>query len=169
MPAAGHLDLSVGGPSVYPTLPREVLQGQSKPGDGWDVNAGEDANRRSIYIHVKRSLAVPLLTAFDFPDTDSSCEARFKTVQPAQALALLNSDFLNAEARRLAGATSGETPARVAEIFRRVYLREPSADEVHETVDLVERLKAEHGVAPEDALAMAALVAFNSNEFLYVR
>ena len=70
-----------------PKLSQEVLATQSRPGDGWGESSPEEAARRSVYIHVKRSLLTPLLTAFDFPDVDASCEARFVTTQPGQALA----------------------------------------------------------------------------------
>ncbi len=38
--AAGLLDLRLGGPSVYPPIPREVLAGQSRPGEGWPTSRG---------------------------------------------------------------------------------------------------------------------------------
>ncbi len=44
------------GPSIYPTLSKEVLAGQSRPGSGWGNSSEEERNRRSVYIHVKRSL-----------------------------------------------------------------------------------------------------------------
>ena len=106
-----------------PKLSQEVLATQSRPGDGWGESTPEEQARRSVYIHVKRSLLPPLLTAFDFPDVDSSCEARFVTTQPGQALAMLHGDFLNEQAGKLAtrvakgsradaGAKSPIDPAR---------------------------------------------------------
>ena len=166
--AAGNLDLTVGGPSVYPRLPQEVLAGQSKPGDNWDLKGGDRANRRSVYIHVKRSLAVPLLKAFDAPDPDSSCEARFKTVQPAQALTLLNSEFLNEQAAVLAKSVA-EAPDPVAGVYERV-LRRPVTDaERADAARFLDSLAADHGLEGVDALKLLALVAFNGSEFLYVR
>ena len=50
----------------------------------------------------------PLLTAFDFPDVDSSCEERFKTTQPGQALAMINGEFLNEQASKLAARVATE-------------------------------------------------------------
>ncbi len=98
----GRLNDSLYGPSIYPEISKEVLAGQSVPGSGWDTSRKEDQTRRSIYIHVKRSLVVPLLSSFDFPETDASCEARFITTQPGQALGMLNGDFLDEESRALA-------------------------------------------------------------------
>ncbi|MEM1067244.1 MAG: PSD1 and planctomycete cytochrome C domain-containing protein, partial [Planctomycetota bacterium] len=95
---SGSLNRSVYGPSMYPKLSKEVLAGQSRPGSGWGNSSEQDRNRRSVYIHVKRSLLTPLLTAFDFPDPDLTCEDRFATLQPGQALSLLNSDFVHEQA-----------------------------------------------------------------------
>ena len=97
--ASGNLNVKkMYGPSIYPSIPKEVLAGQSQPGVGWGKSSPEEAARRSIYIHIKRSLAVPILTAFDVPDTDSGCAVRFTTTQPTQALGMLNGEFLNEQA-----------------------------------------------------------------------
>lgn len=71
--ADGLLDLRLGGPSVYPPIPREVLAGQSRPGEGWPTSKGPERDRRSVYVHVKRSLQLPILATHDQADTDSSC------------------------------------------------------------------------------------------------
>ena len=84
------------GPGVFPKMSQEVLQSQSIPGNGWSDSSPEEQNRRSIYIHVKRSLVLPILAEFDVCDTDSSCAVRFSTTQPTQALAMLNGDFAHA-------------------------------------------------------------------------
>ena len=76
----------------------------------------EEQRRRSIYIHVKRSLLPPLLTAFDFPDVDASCEARFVTTQPGQALAMLNGEFLNEQAGQARRARRRPKPATTREL-----------------------------------------------------
>ena len=73
---SGTLNLKAGGPSVYPPIPREVLAGQSVPGQGWSTSPPDEAARRSIYVHVKRSLLVPILATHDAADTDFSCPVR---------------------------------------------------------------------------------------------
>ena len=90
------------GPSIYTVIPAEVLAGQSRPGSGWGKSSPEDRYRRSIYIHVKRSLIVPMMERFDAADVDSSCPVRFSTTQPTQALGMLNGDFLNDQAAAFA-------------------------------------------------------------------
>src|SRR4029077_14265558 len=61
---SGRLNPRMGGASFYPRLPREVLEGQSRPGEGWGKSDDRDQSRRSIYIFAKRSLAVPELELF---------------------------------------------------------------------------------------------------------
>ncbi|MEX0819301.1 MAG: PSD1 and planctomycete cytochrome C domain-containing protein, partial [Pirellulaceae bacterium] len=53
------------GPSIFVSIPAEVLAGQSRPGQGWGQSSPEDRARRSIYIRVKRSLIVPMMASFD--------------------------------------------------------------------------------------------------------
>ncbi|HZP82023.1 MAG TPA: PSD1 and planctomycete cytochrome C domain-containing protein, partial [Chthonomonadaceae bacterium] len=61
----GSLNLKMGGPSIYPVMPEAVLAGQSMPGAGWGQSPPEEQRRRSVYIHVKRSLITPILASFD--------------------------------------------------------------------------------------------------------
>ena len=86
---SGTLNLKQFGPSIYPKIPKEVLAGQSVPGQGWPTSPPEEGNRRSVYVHVKRSLRVPILVGFDQPDPDSSCPVRYVTTVPTQSLGLL--------------------------------------------------------------------------------
>ena len=83
---SGTLNLKMYGPGVYPEIPREVLAGQSMPGRGWGTSPFEEQCRRSIYVHVKRSLLMPILESFDTAETDRSTAVRFVTTQPTQAL-----------------------------------------------------------------------------------
>ncbi len=168
----GNLNGKMGGPSIYPEIPREVLAGQSYPGWGWDLLCPPaERNRRSVYIHVKRSLAVPILTAFDAADTDGSCPVRFTTTQPAQALAMLNGDFLNDQAARLAAdlrvQAGDDHAAQVTLALRRVMQRTPSAKEVERGVKFLATMRAKK-LSPDDALRAFCLTALNLNEFVYL-
>ena len=106
---SGTLNTKAGGPSICPPMPREVLAGQSVPGSGWSTSPPDEAARRSVYVHVKRSLPLPILATHDAPDTDSSCPVRYTTTIPAQALGLLNGEFANEQAARFADATAQGT------------------------------------------------------------
>jgi hypothetical protein len=171
--AAGRLRLDrVGGPSIFPTIQPEVLKTQSMPGVGWRVSPPEERDRRSVYVHIKRSLGLPILAAFDAADVDASCPARFATTQPTQALAMLNGDFLNeaaadfaADVRRQAGV---DPQAQVRTALRRVTQREPDAAEVRRGVAFLDRLRNVHEMAQSDALRAFCLLALNLNESLYL-
>ncbi|MCA1684515.1 MAG: DUF1549 domain-containing protein [Planctomycetia bacterium] len=82
--ASGTLSPKMYGPGVYPEIPAEVMAGQSQPGKGWGKSPPEEANRRSIYVHVKRSLIMPIFESFDLGETDRSSPVRFSTTQPTQ-------------------------------------------------------------------------------------
>ena len=72
--------------------------------------AAGEAARRSVYVHVKRSLLVPILATHDAADTDSSCPVRYTTTVPTQALGLLNGEFANEQAAHLADRLRREAP-----------------------------------------------------------
>ncbi len=99
---SGRLNSKMYGPSIFPEISAEVLAGQSVPGAGWGKSTPQEQARRSIYIHVKRSLMTPILVDFDVADNDSSCAVRFTTTQPTQALAMLNGAFVHSQAAELA-------------------------------------------------------------------
>lgn len=162
-----NLNPQIGGPSVYPAIEEEIRQGLSRPDAGWPTTMGEEANRRSLYIFVKRSLVMPLLVAFDYPDPDSSCEARFKTTQPGQSLALLNSDFLQSQADALTASLEAGEPISdttfVERLFQRVLLRKPTSEESKAAIRFL--ASEEPSDSPRKLLALLAL---NMNEFVYI-
>lgn len=160
------------GPGVYVNLPKEVLASQSVPGKGWGQSPPFDQARRSIYIHVKRSLLTPVLLSFDLAETDRSTPVRFATTQPTQALGMLNSSFFNEQARVLADRIRGEAgsqpKAQVRRVLHRVTGRPPAEAEVARGTALLESLIREEGLGPAAALDAFCLLAFNLNEFLYL-
>lgn len=167
----GSLNLKMFGPSFYPQISREVLQSQSRPGAGWGNSSPEERARRSIYIFVKRSLITPMLATFDFPETDVTCEARFTTTQPAQSLALINSEFIHRQAKRFAERLEAEAAEPREQVRRALWLttcREPTEEEIARGVGLLERLQSEHELDARTALDYFCLVTLNQNEFLYL-
>jgi len=169
---SGRFNPKMYGPGFYPQLPQEVLATQSRPGEGWGRSSPEEQSRRSIYIHVKRSLLTPLLTAFDFPDVDSSCEARFVTTQPGQALVMLHGAFINEQAavfaERVASEAGSEPRAQVAQAIRDGLQRVATEEEIADGLALLTRLREKHGRSPEEALKYWCLAVMNLNEFLYI-
>ncbi|MFM8224446.1 MAG: DUF1553 domain-containing protein, partial [Planctomycetaceae bacterium] len=168
----GSLRLEAGGPGVYPRIPAEVLAGQSVPGSGWGKSPPEQANRRSVYVHVKRSLLVPILSQHDQADTDSSCPIRFTTTVPTQALGMLNGEFTNEQAalfaQRLEHEHPGDLTRQVAAALRWTTSRIAAEPEVKRDVEFVNRLRAEGGLSAEAALRAYCLVLLGSNEFAYI-
>ena len=160
------------GPSIFTIIPREILHGQSQPGANWGNSSPEDRNRRSIYVHVKRSLVVPMFESFDAPDLDNSCPVRFTTTQPTQSLALLNSLFSQREAsvfaEYLKQQAGNDTTAQVTLALKRSLQRPPTDAEVRRGVALIAALQAQDKASPEVALKSFCLLALNLNEFLYV-
>jgi hypothetical protein len=182
---SGTLNHQHGGQSMYPTLPRAVLEGQSRPGDGWGKSEAREQHRRSIYIFVKRSLAVPELDLLDAPDTTSSCEMRPISTTAPQALTFLNGAFANemalAFATRLAREV-GEDPAdQVGRAFELAFCRQPRAEELESCIRFLANQQRQlepdaRGKDPEatatgraslKALSMFCLVLLNANEFGY--
>ena len=89
--ATGLLSRKVGGPSVYPPLPKganDVTQVKRE----WKVSEGEDKYRRGMYTYFQRSAAHPGLITFDAPDATVTCTRRIRSNTPLQALILLNDD-----------------------------------------------------------------------------
>lgn len=171
---SGVLNLDqVFGPSIYSAIPDEVKAGQSRPGSGWGVSPPEQEFRRSIYIHVKRSLPDPLLERFDMADTDQTCPVRFNTTQPTQALALMNSEFVQQQAglfaERLQQMHPHGTPRQlVGSGLQLVMQRAPTSDETAAGVALLTGLQEEEQLSPEDALRFFCLTALNLSEFIFV-
>ncbi|HEX3602352.1 MAG TPA: DUF1553 domain-containing protein, partial [Lacipirellulaceae bacterium] len=170
--ASGQFNPAMFGHGYYPKLAPEVLATQSRPGDGWGKSTPEEQARRSIYMHVKRSLLPPLLTAFDFPDVDATCEARFVTTQPGQALAMLHSDFFNDQAAKLATRVTreaGDDPrAQIATAIKLALDRPATDEEIAAGIDLIHRLTKDRGQKPETALKYWCLTVLNLNEFVYL-
>jgi hypothetical protein len=179
----GRLNLQAAGPSVYPPVPRAVLEGQSKPGDGWGQSDDRQAARRSVYIFAKRSLAVPELDLLDAPDTTGSCEARIVSTTGPQALTFLNGAFAYQQAKafadRLLMEAGGEAKAQVQRAFALALCRPATDVEIQAAIEFLDtqekqieadakNAKRDAGDARRKALEAFSLVVLNANEFVYV-
>jgi hypothetical protein len=168
---SGDLDLTMGGPGIYPTLPEAILSTSSMAHAIWHESPKEKQGRRSVYIHLKRSLLVPVLTDFDLADTDASCPVRFSTVQPTQALNTLNSAFFNEQAARFAerlrreAGTDRADQARLA--LSLATSREPKRSEVRQALAFMDELES-GGTPSERVLDRFALLVLNLNEMMYL-
>jgi len=180
---SGRLNQQEAGPSVYPKVPRAVLEGQSKPGDGWGQSDERQAARRSVYIFAKRGLAVPELDLLDAPDTTSSCEARMVSITGPQALTFLNGEFAHQQAKsfadRLVKEAGNEAKVQVQRAFALVLCRPPTDAEMQAAIEFLDKqqkqIEADAKKAKRDAgdfrpkaLEAFCLVMLNTNEFAYV-
>jgi mono/diheme cytochrome c family protein len=168
----GRLNSKMYGPSFFPDISAEVLAGQSAPGTGWGKSSPQEQARRSVYIHVKRSLMTPILVDFDVADNDSSCAVRFTTTQPTQALAMLNGDFVHAQAQALAQRLrreAGNDPtAQVRLALRLALVHPPDPASVERGLNLLVALQKKNGLTADAALDLYCLTVLNLNEFLYL-
>jgi hypothetical protein len=162
----------MGGPSIYPKISAEVHAGQSRPGSGWLRSPPQEQARRSVYVHIKRSLILPIHNAFDAADPDSTCPVRFTTTVPTQALAMINGEFLNEQAKvfaetvRSRAGDDAEKQVRLA--LRRAVQREPTEQEVRRGVEFLTRMREAHAATPAEALRRFCLLTLNLNEFVYL-
>jgi hypothetical protein len=177
--ASGQLSARLGGPSFYPPIPAEALEGLSRKGAAWGTSPPSELGRRSIYIFTQRSLLVPLLTTFDFADTTQPCCQRNVSLVAQQALALLNNDFVIDQSRHFARRVQGEWPADPAAQIERAWRlalgRPPDAHELQAALHHLHAQRERFACslppgAPVEELALASLcqVLFNTNEFMFV-
>src|SRR6516165_9642107 len=81
----------------------ELIFTEGEPDGLWPVtpDARQHA-RRSIYLFAKRNVRLPLLVAFDQPDTLTSCPSRPVSTFAPQALILLNGPFMQEQSQAFA-------------------------------------------------------------------
>ena len=119
--------------------------------------------RRTLYGRVSRMETARILRLFDFPDPNLSSERRVETTLPQQSLFLLNSPFMAARARALAGR-AGADPAR--RLYELALGREPSPGELDLAGAYLSAPDPEPGAVPRSARYAQALLA--SNAFLFI-
>lgn len=170
--ATGRLNRKMGGPSIYIKLSAEVLATSSTKGGKWGNSPEEEQTRRSVYIKVKRSLVPPILQDFDLADTDGTCPVRFRSILPTQALAMMNSAFVNEEAVSFAKrlrAEAPDDPRRQIGLALEIALSRPATvRELDYGMEFVEVMMREHKLSAEDAFNRFALLVLNLNEFFFV-
>ncbi len=169
---SGKLNLKQGGKSIYTDIPYEVLATASRPDIAWGKSSPEDRLRRSIYVYVKRSLHEPMLKAFDAADTDSTCAVRFATTVPTQSLTMLNSAFVNRQAKAFADRVRNEAGNKRRDQVRLglalVGSREPSEQEIKDGLTMMTEIQSAGDLNETDTLERFCLMALNLNEFVYL-
>jgi mono/diheme cytochrome c family protein len=144
----GRLDGRIGGPPM-PAL------------------TGPGANRRTLYGFIDRLNLPGLYRTFDFADPNATSPRRDQTTVAPQALFLMNHSFAIDSARALlnrpeVGGTR-DTDARVDRLYRLIYARAPTAEDVAMAREFLAAHPADSDSWP--ALVQALLMA---NEFVFV-
>jgi hypothetical protein len=193
---AGTLNTTFGGRGIRVPLEPEIYElifTEEEPDGLWPTTPDpRQLGRRSLYLYNKRNVRLPLLEAFDQPDTLTSCPVRPTSTFAPQALILLNGPFLRQQAAALAAwllrSSSADATNCIERAYRRALARRPTDEERRMGVDFLreqsevirERLRMRRpvalpadlpaGVDPARAAALAdfCLALLNRNEFLYV-
>jgi hypothetical protein len=164
---AGSLNPQIGGRPVRIPIEPEVynLIFTENERDGlWPVSPDKMVqDRRAIYLYNKRSVRLPLLSAFDQPDDITSCPVRPASTHALQALSLFNSDFMqevsHSFAARLAQTCGKNYNCAVNTAWHLALSRAPRKPETQ----LAKKFFSAGGTLPDFCLAL-----FNRNEFVYV-
>lgn len=142
---AGQLDASMGGPDI-------------------DHQLAEQSPRRSIYLRHAHEKLVEFIQIFDGPAV-SECYQRETSIQPHQALALVNGQLSNQAAEAIADEleqTAGADDLQfIDRLFLRVLGRKPDEDEIAACQSFLG--DSDH---PRRNLA---LVLLNHNDFVTIR
>ena len=167
--ASGRLDRTLYGRPIRPH--RSAVDSQKRLFSGPSDGHG----RRSIYLEMSVMQPPEFLVGFNLPDLKIPTGRRDVTNVPAQALLLMNSQFVNEMSQhwgsRLIGDLSAHPEERIANMFLSAFGRQPSQAELSrwsaaalEFSDGKEPLMKDHQVWSQLAHAM-----FNAKEFLYYR
>ena len=127
-----------------------------------------ETNRRTVYSFVDRQDMPGIFRTFDHPSPDVSSPGRFETTVPQQALFLMNSPFVNLNAKRLVESVRREAKSSretVTEIYRRLYQRDPSADEIETGLAFIQNEAEGAESSRWDLYAQALLL---SNELMFL-
>ncbi len=181
---SGQLNPKMYGPSMYPQVPKEALEGHSDPDKIWKPFDEQEASRRTVYAFIKRSMVVPMLEVLDLCDTAHSTARRVVTTVVPQALTLFNGDFVNRQAGHLADRLVRDVGDEAEKQIDRAYLlalcRPPSARErdvmlrfLKQEADNLVKESSEKGqpldgkAGRHKALQQMCRVILNLNEFVY--
>jgi len=164
----GSLNPKLGGKPVRVPIEPEVYNlifTESERDGLWPVNPDKNVqNRRSVYLYNKRSVRLPLLSAFDQPDAIISCPVRPTSTHALQALSLFNSSFMQEQSGSFAKRLQGEcgrsgTACEIRTAWRLALSRPPK---------LAEERLARQFLATGGSLSEMCLALLNRNEFVYV-
>lgn len=132
--ASGLLSNKLGGPSVIPPVPQNLLNYNYVVPTYWTAATGPDRYRRAVYVFRKRSMPDPVMASFDSPNGDFSCARRVRSNTPLAALTGLNETIFveaaQAMALRVLREGGTDDTMRTEYAFLLCTSRKPSAGEL---------------------------------------
>ncbi|MFP6584451.1 MAG: PSD1 and planctomycete cytochrome C domain-containing protein [Candidatus Hydrogenedentota bacterium] len=124
--ASGQLDRTLGGHSQ-------------------DITKSPYSNRRAVYAEIDRQNLPTLFATFDFPTPGAHSARRFETTVPQQSLYMMNNPFVAERARAIATNSYTQEPEsteeRIHAIYRDVFSRDASADEIERGLTFINDLR----------------------------
>ncbi|MFO0968067.1 MAG: PSD1 and planctomycete cytochrome C domain-containing protein [Gemmataceae bacterium] len=141
-------------------------------GRGVDITTRPFTTRRTVYAFIERQNLPGVFRTFDFAGPDASSPGRFLTTVPQQALFLLNSPFMQEQAKALTRrseiATAGDDEARVRRLYQTVFARAATAEEVSLGRRFLEAAGAPTGAGGMTGLERYTQALLLTNEFMFV-
>ncbi|MFY8072035.1 MAG: PSD1 and planctomycete cytochrome C domain-containing protein, partial [Pirellula sp.] len=118
---SGLMHHKLGGPSVIPPVPQNVLDYNYVYPGYWKAAEGPERYRRALYMFRKRSMPDPVLSSFDAPNGDAACARRIRSNTPLAALTGLNEPIFVEAANGFAMRILRESPASDVERIEKAY------------------------------------------------
>ncbi|MFM7516696.1 MAG: DUF1553 domain-containing protein, partial [Pirellula sp.] len=192
---SGLMHHKLGGPSVIPPVPQNVLDYNYVYPGYWKAAEGPERYRRALYMFRKRSMPDPVLSSFDAPNGDAACARRIRSNTPLAALTGLNEPIFVEAANGFAMRILRESPAsdleRIEKAYKIATSRSATAEEKSQLIKFIEQQRKRladgwlnpreilsgdpgklkelpEGTTPQDAAAwtLAARVLLNLDETL---
>ncbi|MEO2018625.1 MAG: DUF1549 and DUF1553 domain-containing protein, partial [Fuerstiella sp.] len=171
---SGRLDRTLFG-SPVPVHLTPFMDGRGRPKNDGPVDGN---GRRSIYISVNRNFLSPFMLAFDVPAPVTTTGKRGTSNVPAQALIMLNNEFVNQQAHLWAERLmAGQPQARMAALqtaWQQLFGRPATAAELAPLLEFA-RASDLTADASDESIALSPVtlteichVLLNSKEFIFL-
>ena len=160
---SGRLDRTQFGPSI-PLRLTAFMQGRGRPRQNGPVDGN---GRRSIYLAVNRNFLSPFMLAFDVPAPVTTIGKRTISNVPAQALIMLNNEFVRQQsqvwAERLLKESHANNEQLIAAAWLQLLSRPASADDLQPLLEF-----AGDEALNKETLTEICHVLLNSKEYLFL-
>ena len=141
------------------------------------VSLGDEENRRSLYVQLRRSKVLSFVDTFDAPTMEPNCTKRTVSTVAPQALMLMNNSFVINESRSMAGQlqrlAKGRLDTQLGLAWETALGQAPGPGELAQSAAFIEKQAALFAAQKEKQPDLAALanycqVLLSSNAFIYV-